>query len=97
MFHTYIFNCIGVGLYLILTKGDLLEKDVLQTRIQDYRRRCEEVLTIPADHILVVQNYLPNEKEAPEMSKAFHRQRNALEALNQILKQWYLPVWRDTR
>jgi energy-coupling factor transporter ATP-binding protein EcfA2 len=84
----------GVGLYVVLTKGDLLQKDLLWTRLEDYKKRCEKALTIPADHILVVQNYMSNEKEISKMSKtAFLRQKNILETLNQILKQSYLPVW----
>lgn len=84
----------GANVFVIFSKGDTLADDVRQLRLEDYKNRCEAILSFNRKRMFEIQNYLPSDwQEDTTMKVDLDKEKQVLVALHHILQQAYRPRW----
>ena len=80
-------------MFVVLTKGDRLDRVDRSTRVKDFRKRCQTVVNIMERRIFEVNNYLPSElKIDATMTKNIEKEKSVVAALNLMLQPANNPV-----
>ena len=81
---------------MILTKSDELDKEDQNTKIEEYRKRCMENLSVVETRIFKVENFMVNEcRDDLSMKRNLEKEMQVLTALNHILQPCHKPPFLE--
>ena len=81
---------------MILTKSDELDKEDQNTKIEEYRKRCMENLSVVETRIFKVENFMVNEcRDDLSMKRNLEKEKQVLTALYHILQPCHKPPFLE--